>query len=69
MRRVALLFAIMVEISLIASGAPQKRLAVLDFDYGLVRDQVAAVFGTDLDDLTRLCKTIPSRLVQRLSAT
>jgi hypothetical protein len=49
MRRVALLFAIMVGISLVASGASQKRLAVLDFDYGLVRDQVAAVFGTDLD--------------------
>ena len=49
MRRVALLFAMIIGMSLIASGAPQKRLAVLDLEYGLVRDQVAAVFGTDLD--------------------
>jgi hypothetical protein len=49
MRRVALLFAIVVGIFSITFGASRKQLAVLDFDYGLVRDQVAAVFGTDLD--------------------
>ena len=49
MRRVALLFAMIIGMSLIASGAPQKRLAVLDFEYGLVRDQVDAIFSTDVD--------------------
>jgi curli biogenesis system outer membrane secretion channel CsgG len=45
-------------------GAPHKRLAVLDFDYGLVRNQVAAVFGTDLDVGRGMRDLVVKHLVQ-----
>lgn len=42
--------------------APKKRVAVLNFDYGTVRTNVAAIFGTDQD----VGKGISDLLIQKL---
>ncbi len=41
--------AVMFAVSFAAAESPKKRLAVLDFDYGLVRNQVVAIFRTEVD--------------------
>ena len=43
-------------------GAPKKRIAVLNFDYGTVQSSVAAIFGTNQD----VGKGISDLLVQKL---
>jgi curli biogenesis system outer membrane secretion channel CsgG len=43
-------------------GAPKKRVAVLNFDYGTVKTSVAAIFGSDED----VGKGVSDLLVQKL---
>jgi curli biogenesis system outer membrane secretion channel CsgG len=54
---------VLLTIAGVAQSAPQKkRVAVLDFDYGTVRSNVAAIWGTDQD----VGKGIADMLVQKL---
>jgi curli biogenesis system outer membrane secretion channel CsgG len=57
------LIVVLLTIAGVAQSAPQrKRVAVLDFDYGTVRSNVAAIWGTDQD----VGKGIADMLVQKL---
>lgn len=55
------LFVVLVVAST-AAGQQKKRVAVMDFDYGTVRSDVAAIFGSDQD----VGKGISDLLVQKL---
>lgn len=56
-----LAFALMLLISLPLAAQQRKRVAVLDFEYGTVRSNAAAIFGTDTD----IGRGIRDLLVQR----
>ncbi len=58
---------ILVAAALVPAAAAQqkRRVAVLDFDYGTVRNNAAAMFGTDLD----VGKGITDLLIERLVNT
>ena len=59
----AFILALLVPFASAQQPAPQKkRVAILDFDYGTVRSDVAAIFGTDQD----VGKGIADMLVDRL---
>jgi curli biogenesis system outer membrane secretion channel CsgG len=63
MRRQAIsLLAVTFLFACAAFGQGKKRVAVLDFDYGTVHSDVAAIFGTDVD----VGKGIGDMLVDRL---
>jgi len=51
MRRAAAFVGVLMVLALApGAGAQQKkRVAVLDFDYGTVRNWVSSIFGTDTD--------------------
>jgi curli biogenesis system outer membrane secretion channel CsgG len=49
MRRLTTLLCLLAMSSLSANAQQKKRVAVLDFDYGTVRTNVAAIFGGDQD--------------------
>jgi curli biogenesis system outer membrane secretion channel CsgG len=46
------------------AGARKKRVAVLDFDYGTVRSNSAAIFGTDVDVGRGICDLLVKYLVK-----
>ena len=46
----------------LASAQKKKRIAIMNFDYGTVRTDVAAIFGSDQD----VGKCISDMLVDRL---
>src|SRR5258708_12328754 len=62
MRRFTSLFLLLVLLVSFASAQKKKRVAILDFDYGTVRSDVASLFGTDQD----VGKGIADMLVHRL---
>ncbi len=62
MRRFTSLFLLLVLLVSFASAQKKKRVAILDFDYGTVRSDVASIFGTDQD----VGKGIADMLVDRL---
>src|SRR5260370_38390367 len=47
MRRFTSLLLLLVLLASFASAQKKKRVAILDFDYGTVRTDVAAIFGRD----------------------
>lgn len=59
MRKLTLLIALLASV---ASAQDKKRVAIMDFDYGTVRTNVAQVFGSDQD----VGKGIADMLVDRL---
>src|SRR5258708_3501421 len=62
MRRFTSLCLLLVLLASFASAQKKKRVAILDFDYGTVRSDVASIFGTDQD----VGKGIADMLVDRL---
>ncbi len=62
MRRFTSLLLLLVLLASFASAQKKKRVAILDFDYGTVRTDVAAIFGSDQD----VGKGIADMLVDRL---
>ena len=62
MRRIAS-FGLCLTLVVAASAQQRKRVAVMDFDYGTVRSQVAAVFGTDQDVGKGITDLIVDKLV------
>ncbi len=62
MRRFTSLLLLLVLLTSFASAQKKKRVAILDFDYGTVRTDVAAIFGSDQD----VGKGIADMLVDRL---
>ena len=49
MRRLSLLFVLVLCCSILVSGQERKRVAVLDFEYGTVHSNAAAFFGANYD--------------------
>ena len=48
-RSARIIAALLLGVSCAAAEPQRKRLGVLDFEYGLVRKQTAAIFGTEVD--------------------
>lgn len=64
MRRLLTLFSVAVALASIGAAQQKKRVAVVDFDYATVRDQVAAIFGTTQDVGKGISDLIVEKLVQ-----
>jgi curli biogenesis system outer membrane secretion channel CsgG len=56
-------FVFVVLLTSLASAQKKKRVAIMDFEYGTVRSDVAAIFGTDQDVGKGICDMLVDRLV------
>jgi curli biogenesis system outer membrane secretion channel CsgG len=64
MRHILTSFLLVASLTLPAAAQQKKRVAVVDFDYATVRDQVSAIFGTTQDVGKGISDLIVEKLVQ-----
>jgi curli biogenesis system outer membrane secretion channel CsgG len=64
MRRLAILLFFLTAFSLNSIAQQKKRIAVVNFDYGTVRDTVSAIFGGDQDVGRGIADLLVDRLVK-----